>query len=971
MKDVAAQAKWQGGVTERQIGWFKGIWGRVVHELGIEGEEASLAASLVCSAKNDLRRRCGHSPSQWVLGRSPRMPEDLCDPDSGEAVTWDLTKDAKFQRATAIRTSARIAFHQAQGDDRLRRGLLQRARTTKAAYEIGDSVHFWNQPKDRRRPYWAGPAVIVGRQGGSYWVSKGGRCRLTAPEHLRCSGPEEIGEYLTMRGVKDEVTKLLAMDVDDPETFDDTAGDDYREALKRKGVEGDHLSDYEPSEDEALEGDAVILDPDGDMEIEDPNEGGRSLEHLIPRRRHRKKGKPVQPEDPDEVLLTNKPLTKRGQAKRQEKELKWEEIPNHAKDLFKQAEKVQWDEHISYDALEPLSLQDSLRVRETVDPARILPCHWAYRDKNWAARQAASDEKDQPSWRCKSRLVIGGHRDPDLGVEPLCTDAPTLSRPGFLCLMQLLANGLAMEDKWMVAAGDIQCAFLTGGYLARGEDLYLHQPRTGFPGLLPGQLVRIKKNIFGLATSPHEWWVDLQNGMSKCLVHYLDKEWAFDQCPLDPCIFMLREYRDGKFIGEPAGYVGSHVDDMLIVAGKKVNKLIQSALSQAFPIDKWEENHLDYIGSEIICGDDEVIVTQRKYAETRLFNLEVPKGVDEEDFAGPDLVADNQSLIGALSWLSAQTRPDLTCSVSLAQQLQKAPTIADVKFTNLISTRAVLYKDEGLRFRPIPEESFGVIVYHDAAWANTVLEEEEQDDFKLTPEDHEAGLQKEGPFGSHRERKAKRLNSKVASQIGALTVFADMNCVKGGTGSFSIGDWRSRAGQRVCRSTFGAETQACVEGLEGGQYMRSFIETLKGGILKRVEDAKAPLLCLSDCRSLFDHVHKQGIPRVPTDRRLAIDLAALRQSLRSERWSAKLPLGWVPSNLQYGDVLTKPTDPKSWWEAQRARLAVPIDLSGSGRVNNNFEKVRTSVEHKECVSCNSVSPIFAVVDHKSSTLRTH
>ena len=153
--------------------------------------------------------------------------------------------------------------------------------------------------------------------------------------------------------------------------------------------------------------------------------------------------------------------------------------------------------------------------------------------------------------------------------------------------------------------------------------------------------------------------------------------------------------------------------------------------------------------------------------------------------------------------------------------------------------------------------------------------------------------------------------------------------------------------------------------------MRSFIETLKGGILKRVEDAKAPLLCLSDCRSLFDHVHKQGIPRVPTDRRLAIDLAALRQSLRSERWSAKLPLGWVPSNLQYGDVLTKPTDPKSWWEAQRARLAVPIDLSGSGRVNNNFEKVRTSVEHKECVSCNSVSPIVAVVDHKSSTLRTH
>ena len=149
MQDVGAQAKWQGGVTERQIGWFKGIWERTSLELNIVGDEVEYAATLVCAAKNDLRRRCGHSPTQWVFGRSPRAPEELCDPDAGEKVTWDLTRDSKFQRANAIRASARIAFMQAQGDERLRRGLLQRARTTKATYEIGDPVHFWNQPKGR------------------------------------------------------------------------------------------------------------------------------------------------------------------------------------------------------------------------------------------------------------------------------------------------------------------------------------------------------------------------------------------------------------------------------------------------------------------------------------------------------------------------------------------------------------------------------------------------------------------------------------------------------------------------------------------------------------------------------------------------------------------------------------------------------------------------------------------------------
>ena len=391
---------------------------------------------------------------------------------------------------------------------------------------------------------------------------------------------------------------------------------------------------------------------------------------------------------------------------------------------------------------------------------------------------------------------------------------------------------------------------------------------------------------------------------------------------------------------------------------------MQAALSEAFPIDKWEENHLDYIGTEINCTDDEIIVCQRKYAETRLFSLDIPKGADDEDYAGPELVADNQSLIGALSWMSAQTRPDLTCSVSLAQQLQKGPTIGDVKFTNLISTRAVMFKDEGLRFRPIPDQTFGILTYHDAAWANALEAENEDEYFRLTKEDQLAGLQREGPFGDKRERKAKRQNSKVASQIGALVLFADFACLRGGVGATSIGDWRSRAGQRVCRSTFGAEAQACVEGLEGAQYIRSLIETLMTGDLVKVTEARMPIMCLSDCRSLYDHVHRQGVPRVPTDRRLAIDLAALRQSLKSERWATKLPLGWVPSNLQYGDILTKPGDPGEWWNAQKALLTLPISLAEDARANDFLERKRTSVEHK--VACDADRPGYNKVFRKSA-----
>ena len=286
----------------------------------------------------------------------------------------------------------------------------------------------------------------------------------------------------------------------------------------------------------------------------------------------------------------------------------------------------------------------------------------------------------------------------------------------------------------------------------------------------------------------------------------------------------------------------------------------------------------------------------------------------------------------------------MTCAVSMAQQLQKAPTIGDLKFSNATARKAFDFKDEGLRFKPLEVENMVVLVYHDAGWANARDTQHDEPGFELTEEDKRAGLQVEGPFVGKQGRKAKRDNSKVASQLGDLVIFADKRCLAGTPGDFSIADWKSRAGQRVCRSTFSAETQACVEGLEAGQHVRALFETLLLGDLVRVEEAKIPLFCLSDCRSLFDHVHKQGLPRIPADRRLAVDLAALRQGLRSEQWSHKLPLVWVPSNHQLADVLTKPQDPSGWWSAARQKLLVPLFVVEGASSCKRCGKVRkTSV----------------------------
>ena len=923
MKSVAAQSHWQAGMIERQQAWWKNIWERLVYQLTIGEDEVDIACPIVNGAKNDLRRRCGHSPSQWVFGRAPRIPEDLQDPDGGNHVTWDVSEDSRFQRQSAMRAAARVAFHRSQIDSRLRKAFLQRTRTVPRPHEVGESVHFWHKPKNRRRGHWMGPAVIVGKEGNNYWISNNGRCRLTSPEHIRGSTPEEVGAYLSMRGTQREVEKLLEFDPDGDDAFDDNIDETD---------EGQPLEDMDMEEDDEL-----VLEPVLEEE-----------ELPMPTRRLKRKTHVagLHEGDTHESLMLKSDLTRRGIEKRKE-ELKWSEIPEDVRDKFREAERVQWEEHLSYDALEPMDLEASDVVRRQVPSERILRCRWAYKDKNWAKRREGETEAP---WRCKSRLVIAGHTDPDLGNEHLSTDAPTLSRSGLTCLLQLTANGLLLKDRWNLSAGDIKCAFLTGSYLSR--ELYMHQPKTGFPGMSPGQLVRIKKNVFGLATSPHEWWGDLQGGFRDVKVCDEDgNEFRFEQCGLDPCVFMLQKWNadTGSFEGPPAAYVGCHVDDLLVAAPDSLRKKIEDGLSAVFPIDTWEEGEFEFLGSQISVKKDSVEMVQEKYATTRLFQLDIPAGAEDGQLADDELVSDNRSLIGALSWMSAQSRPDLTCSVSMAQQLQKSPTIGDLRFTNATAAKAVQFKDRGLVFNPIDLRRIMVIVYHDAAWANVPVPDPDEDFYVLSPEDDVAGLQSEGPYAGRAEnRKAKKGNSRVASQLGVLVTFADRGVLNNQPGNYSVVDWKSRAGQRVCRSTFGAETQACAEGLETGQYMRSMLESLITGHLVTVELAKLPILCLSDCRSLFDHLNKQGIPRVPTDKRLAVDLAALRQALKSEMWSDALPIGpigWVPGSVQKGDVLTKPQNPAGWWESLGEKLVLPLAIGGGcGLISNRKIRQKTSVK---------------------------
>ena len=145
-------------------------------------------------------------------------------------------------------------------DQALQKSLLHRSRVKKTHYECGDLVYIYRE----RRPakgkkavkMWLGPCTVIGAEGQNLWVSRGGRCLLCAPEHMRPAEPEELGELLKVKASLDNTQELLdgkgvqdwAFETEEPE--DREGGED----MEQDDVFDELLREYRPDAEEDDEG---------------------------------------------------------------------------------------------------------------------------------------------------------------------------------------------------------------------------------------------------------------------------------------------------------------------------------------------------------------------------------------------------------------------------------------------------------------------------------------------------------------------------------------------------------------------------------------------------------------------------------------------------------------------------------------------------------------------------------------------
>ena len=273
----------------------------------------------------------------------------------------------------------------------------------------------------------------------------------------------------------------------------------------------------------------------------------------------------------------------------------------------------------------------------------------------------------------------------------------------------------------------------------------------------------------------------------------------------------------------------SHVDDLKVAEPPGINR-VKQALSNKFPIEDWEAMPYTYTGSQYRKEAEDILIGQAVYVENRLEMVDTKRGRQDVEEANPTEYEDNMSAIGGIGWLAAQSGTDLARGCSMAQKRQKAPTVRDLKLTKKLVKMAQEYKDLCIRRQKLKPNDMCLIMYHDAAWANVQTLE------------------------SVAEPTQEQIDSKeVYSQIGYARYMCKRKVMNGYPGRASL--------------------------VEAAIAWRGYlVELLYPNVeLRDIDVNLLSILTVTDCRPLYDTMHREGAAKALSEKRFCVDLAATRQ----------------------------------------------------------------------------------------------
>ena len=963
LRHTAAEAHYQLGKVERHGQWLHRVLQRVLDDMRPATEQDW--QDCLChaqTAKNSLLTEAGISPYQLVFGRNPRIPTDLLQHSPHVPASDAADLDSVQERAAAIRVSARRAMLECQDDRALRAALRARPRVQRP-FRSGDWVYYWRTQEfvngvkiDGGR--WYGAALVLGSIGRNFVVAHRRSLLRCSPEQMRFATEAEstVAEFpeSELLGVKTLLEKgqfprSQFIDVTQegrpaPADEADRQAGTVEAAAPERPAGLNAAQCLANSRQEELPApnpeEAEMRNPGAEAHRNTPQASNDLGEPLAPSTgyapiRRVKRKTPVdsllrlpsaRPEDFVEMMSelvprlieelphgnepssepsdVAEPGSQSSSVSREGSEHSVEprttsqkrsasngpvEEPSSARPRLEETETLFCQEtldlgHLHRSHVECLmaaflqkraqkelpATGNSPDLQQQVDEAKVVEWEtiqgksavrvWSgakaeeiktrYGHRFIGSRFVVTNKTDEEGTRVKARWCLQGHNDPDFRESGEC-HSPTLHQLSRALLLQILVS-----KRWVLNLGDIKGAFLEAGPIPeRYRPLYAQQPPGGIPGLNPSDVIEVVGNLYGANDAPSQWYKEFDAQARKA---------GFQKSAFDPCLYYFRDACNNL-----VGVLGAHVDDTITGGqGDSYNQAI-STLKKRFKYRKWRQGSGEFCGVQYSQDPHtyEISYDQQTYAKfVRPINMTKERQKQKDSQATDKEVAALRAVNGALNWLSSQTRPDMCVQASFSQQAFPNPKVSHLLYANQMLHRARQYSDVSITVRAVDWEDLSIVFHSDAGFGNA---------------------------------------AQNKTQAGYILAFSESGLSRNLPSTWSPFCWKSYKMSRVVSSTLAGETQSYATASGIAEWMSLMVsEARKGWFDLRVcEDhlKEVPIIGVTDCKCLYDALITPTSPSKVDDKRVAIDLTIIRQSM----CRTGLQVRWCPTQLMLADSLTK------------------------------------------------------------------
>ena len=941
------------GKVERHGGILKAMVRKVVADTEIVGlADFEMLLQECTSTKNQMQRTNGYSASQWVLGNQPRMPGSVTDmSESADLGVIEAKTDPNvaYHKVHNARMSAQRAFVHLDTSSRVARALTRNAAPQHKEYAVGDLVCY-RRDAQQGGTTWSTASRVIGHDPhNGLWLLHEGVPILCSTSRVRSANESEALAFSILQGesvLPDAIVsgpqqqKYVHLE-DEPKApqypnpvgiFDDddapqgssgpsrAPGTPGRRVLIKDKTGSARSGPYTRAPTTPGGGDTMLAElVNGDhwrigkdvairvhteprkreynmMADGDLPEGFQDSGFATVRKTFRngdvktnETGKLSNVEETDawtgftvfrkaqdpferaramDLELDMEPLRSfiaqrieeaenMVQSGKVAKTVDIRKVSPEVRQLMLEARTAEWDKYKSFNAAMPIwgaQLESLLS-----EGHRPLPSKWVETDKN-------EHLKGTPEYspKMKARLVICGNFE-DVSRDEVRCDAPTADAEAHC----LLASWAASEGL-RLKGSDVTNAYFQAKPLTRL--LLMRQPAGGLgdPDVPAEACLLCRVPIYGSIDAGRGFYLRMDSEV---------KGAGMKASKVMPALYYHHDEN-----GELDAMLCTHVDDLLFAHKPSGAKVIQEILEK-FSVGKTEEGSFRYCGRRFTQHSDFTVEIDAEENTRGIKPISIDKSRKGTDVVTEKELTSLRSVTGSLAWVARYCRADLAYKVNELQRLCNAKaTVSDLRLANKAVELAQQAKDLKLVYKAgwVNWSDLAVVTYSDASFAN-----------------EEGYKSQQGRL--HYVTNASRLGEK------------DHN--------IHVISFASSTLKRVCRATLQAESYALQNAVENGDRLRCVLCEMTGVLPSMTEwhdqcQRKMKHVWVSDCMSLVEHLNAE-VPKKVQDKRLGIELAALRQSLwtgNGQRSSLEFsPCGdelwWIETARMLADALTKSMKP--------------------------------------------------------------